>query len=454
MKICVKIVFLLFAFAACNSKPESNNKVTTHTEVEKASLAIPDAGTITQIKIKSDTTQSYSLYVPANRDSNSLLLVFFDPGAKGKKPVEKYKALAERHGIILAGSNNSKNGLSGEESAAIAEKFIQDVQTRFKVKNQNTYACGFSGGARVAVLTAIGENLPGVIGCGAGFPGKPEKNYGFNYVGVVGNEDFNFLELKRLYNELDRVKMKHQLIVFDGKHEWMPETEMEKAILLMKNDVASQNTLAAKIDSSIAVFKKEMNWIRLYDELRLGITSGLDSTHVSAWRTELRSLKKNAAGIADLKKEAEIEGMEAEQQTEIARAYPSKDFTLLTSKIRALSQDIPKKSSLQKLSDKRLLQFISMMSFLYSEKALGSDLSLVKKYLDIYAKADPANPDYHYLVACYQTKAGDKSAAVVSLKKAVDLGFGDLEKIQKNTTLQTLQNEPGFSEIMNQMSDD
>jgi len=454
MKVVFKIASLLLALASCNSGADGGKQAAPQAELKTLPIVIPQNGTITQVKIQSDTTQSYSLYMPANGDSNSLLLVFFDPGAKGKKPVEKYKALAERHGIILAGSNNSKNGLSGEESAAIAKKFVQDVQKRFNSKRANTFACGFSGGARVAVLTAIGENLPGVIGCGAGFPGKPEKNYGFSYVGVVGNEDFNFLELKRLYNELDRVQMKHQLLVFDGKHEWIPESEMEKAILVLKNDAASGDILATKIDSSVAVFKKEKNWIRLYDELRLGITSGLDSAHIIAWRTELRSLKKNTACITDLKKEAEIESMEAEQQTEIARAFPAKDFMLLANKIKTLSQESSKKSSLQKMSDRRLLQFISLMGFLYSEKALVSDLSLTKKYLDIYGKADAANPDYHYLMACYHTKAGDKSAAVASLKKAADLGFDDVVKIQKNTTLQTLQGEPGFSDVLNQMSDD
>lgn len=449
---CRWLLFLFFlAAVACNSDSRVREE-TAAPPGETSHSPVPPQGILSEEKVLSDTSQSYFLYIPPHIDTNSLLLVFFDPGAKGKKPVEKYQSLALRHGIILAGSNNSKNGLTGEESAAIAKKFVQDVQGRFRIARANTYACGFSGGARVAVLTAIQENLAGVIGCGAGFPGKPDKNYGFNYVGIVGNEDFNFLELKRLYYELERARMKHQLLVFDGKHEWPPEKELEKAVLILENAPSVRESLASRIDSSVTAYKKEKNWIRVYDELLLGITSGLDSAHINRWKKGLSLLRKNADCIAVLKKEAEIEAKEAEMQTEIARAFPAKNFTYLEHTIENLKQPPSRISALEKLSDKRLLQFVSLMGFLYSEKALASDKVLAKKYLDIYGKADAANPDYHYLMACYHALAKDKSAALASLAKAADAGFDDVRKLQSNAALQTLQPEPEFSAILQRIA--
>lgn len=441
-------VLLALAITSCNQKTEGNTKAALPAVQAVSPVAPAEKQILTEVKIQSDTTQSYFLYVPSTADSNSLLLVFFDPGAKGKKPVEKYQSLAERHGIILAGSNNSKNGLSGEESAALAKKFVQDAQKRCGVKRKHTIACGFSGGARVAVLTAIGENLPAVIGCGAGFPGKPDKNLGFSYIGMVGNEDFNYLEMKRLYQDLDRIRMNHQLLIFDGKHEWAPENEMEKALLLLKTDTQSAAALAATINNAAAAYQKNKEWLRLYDELRLGITSGLDSAYTKQWHGQLRLLKKNTACVTELKTEAEIETKEAAAQSELANAFAERNFTLLSEKIKSLKKETAGKSTLEKLSAQRLLQFTSLMSFLYSEKALGMDASLAKKYLDIYGQADSGNHDYHFLLACYYAKTNDKPKSLSSLEKAVELGFDDAEKLRDNSYLKALAGEARFTELL------
>src|SRR5689334_17974661 len=55
--------------------------------------------------------QSYALYLPSNYDPARKwpILYAFDPGARGKIPVERFKEAAEKFGWIIAGSNNSRN---------------------------------------------------------------------------------------------------------------------------------------------------------------------------------------------------------------------------------------------------------------------------------------------------------------------------------------------------------
>ena len=56
--------------------------------------------------------QSYALYLPSNYSPDRAwsIVFVFDPGARGKIPVELMKEAAERYGFIAVASNNSRNG--------------------------------------------------------------------------------------------------------------------------------------------------------------------------------------------------------------------------------------------------------------------------------------------------------------------------------------------------------
>ena len=67
---------------------------------------------IDRVTCAADPSQSYALFVPAEyTPSRSWPVIFaFDPGGRGRVPVERYQAAAERYGYIVVGSNNSRNG--------------------------------------------------------------------------------------------------------------------------------------------------------------------------------------------------------------------------------------------------------------------------------------------------------------------------------------------------------
>ena len=70
------------------------------------------ARSIDKVVCAGDQAQSYALYVPAgySADREWPVLFAFDPGARGRVPVERFREAAERYGFIVAGSNNSRNG--------------------------------------------------------------------------------------------------------------------------------------------------------------------------------------------------------------------------------------------------------------------------------------------------------------------------------------------------------
>src|SRR5262245_33774455 len=94
-----------------------------------------------------DASQSYALYLPPNYapDRQWPILYAFDPGARGVRPVERFKDAAERYGYIVVGSNNSRNG-PGVPLTEIIRALFDDTQARFPIDQKRVYTTGFSGG--------------------------------------------------------------------------------------------------------------------------------------------------------------------------------------------------------------------------------------------------------------------------------------------------------------------
>jgi hypothetical protein len=134
---------------------------------------LPRGQVVEKVACLHDDTQTYALYLPSNysRDRRWPVLYALDAGARGRLPVGLFKEAAEKHGYILAGSNNSQNGpVKAVEDAVNA--LFRDTQARLAVDARRMYVAGFSGGARAAVQVglAMKGRIAGVLLFGAGFP--------------------------------------------------------------------------------------------------------------------------------------------------------------------------------------------------------------------------------------------------------------------------------------------
>jgi predicted esterase len=161
------------------------------------------------------------------------LLAAFDPAARGSIPVERFKDAAERYGYIVCGSNNSQNGPL-TPSAEAAKAMLGDVAARFAIDDRRVYLTGFSGGARAATAIAVWltGQIAGVFGCGAGLAIgiEPTSSLPFVFYGTVGNEDFNYAEMKQLDRRFQAVGIAHHVEVFEGGHGWAPADACARAI--------------------------------------------------------------------------------------------------------------------------------------------------------------------------------------------------------------------------------
>ena len=171
--------------------------------------------------------QSYALYLPKAYDPAKSwpIIIAFDPGAIGQRPVTLAKEAAEEFGYIVVASNNSQNG-SPEPEMEAADAVWTDVHRRFSIDPRRTYFAGFSGGSRLAVqLTASCHGCAaGVIASGAAFPvnREPSASAPFLYFGSYGREDFNYSEYIDIEPKLKKANFSYRLRSFAGGHEWLP----------------------------------------------------------------------------------------------------------------------------------------------------------------------------------------------------------------------------------------
>ncbi len=248
---------------------------------------LPAGRIIDEVACAADAAQSYALYIPrAYAPDRSWPVIFaFDPGGRGRVPVERYEAAAEQYGFIVAGSNNSRNG--SPEIGRAVDAMTSDVMSRFRIDERRVYIAGMSGGARVAFSIALGsQRVAGVIASSAGYPdGKPRKTLAFPVFATAGTDDFNHLEMRRIDRALTSP---HRLAVFEGGHVWLSSDLAVQAVEWMELQ-AMKSGIKARDENVIE---------RIFDKRVAAVDSGrIDKETFLA----LRAIADDFDGLKDVR---------------------------------------------------------------------------------------------------------------------------------------------------------
>jgi len=215
--------------------------------------------------------QSYESFVPSayTAERKWPVLYCLDPGARGKVPVERFAKAAEAEGVIVVGSNKSRNGPNAPVEEAIREMWL-GTHSRFSVDDSRVYAAGFSGGARVALSWARTGMLKGVIACGAGFGDEAPEKLTFRFFASVGVDDFNYPELWHNSLALAKRGIEHRFVAFDGGHDWLPESLTREALQYMDGKIPGQAAVDSKEER-----RQDTRFRELVNEMAGGENAGL-----------------------------------------------------------------------------------------------------------------------------------------------------------------------------------
>jgi len=453
---------------------------------------IPKGQIVDKVVCLHDATQSYALYLPSNYTPARKwpILYAFDPRARGKVPLERFKDAAEQYNWIVVGSNNSRNGplqLSIDAWNAI----VKDTHDRFAIDDERVYATGFSGAARAAIFlaTRCRDCISGVIACGAGYPAgiTPSPALHFAVFGVAGVEDFNFPEVKELDDALAKAGMTHRIEIFDGRHEWAPSSVATRAVEWLEL-VAMKAGKRAHDDRLIAAIRqKTLEQARALEEAKktydaYQVYAGADDTFKGLLDTG--DIEKKVSQLRDLpevrdairneqrqgKRQREIEARLSDliAKRERSRAQEStgaqesggrestsdEQFDSET-RLRALLGDLRKQSkgvedSGERRTARRVLEgvFVSLyeqgLDFVQARKLYARAVQTFTLATEVYPDRAGA---FFYLAWAYAAD-GHKKKSLQALKTAVDKGFSDLAAITGNKAFDGIRDDVQYRQII------
>jgi len=454
-------------------------------------MAVPLGQLVEKVTCARDPNQSYALYLPRNYDKSRKwpVLYAFDPSARGRIPVERFKDAAEQFGWIVVGSNNSRNA-SIQSSIDAWNAIVRDTLDKFSVDDQRAYATGFSGGARVALTfaTQCKDCLAGVIAGGAAFPPgiEPTATTQFAIIGIAGTEDFNFPEIKELDVKLSGLKLAHQIQIWEGRHEWFPSPVALEAVAWMElmamksgrrdKDPRLIDTLWAqqfKQAQDLEQAKKLFEAYEAYANLSSSFKGLHDVAESDAKTNALRASREVRDAIRDeqqqIKKQRELEGqliglMAATERARLRDDNPDRNATAADEspdpgfRLKTLLSELRRQSKAEEdFATRRVARRVLSGQYVGLSERGSNALQTLKRYDDavrLYTLATELDPDrpgaYYYLAWAYNAK-GDKKKALKALQTAVNKGFKDHAGISSNSAFDSLRNDPTYLQLIEKM---
>jgi len=446
------------------------------TRVASQSQASPEhvtAGQITDVTCSSDATESYALYLPPAYSAAKRwpIIYFFDPLARGRRPLELYKDLAQTYGFILAGSNNSRNFSSDQAKAVNA--IWQDTHESLSIDEHRSYASGFSGGARVAgamALSGTAGQIAAVIAHGAGYPSnrsaaKNELPYFF----AVGNQDFNWPEVISIRREREEQSLPYCVVVYPGRHQWAPASVMESAFRYLNLKAMQAGNMAQDASFIDQLFD------RAKSEADDAVKRDDPISQLSAYRSlvadfaGLRDVKEFAAKLAalqqspTLKKALRIEREQISEQARLEQEISPKieslaggsvaDVATLRIEIRHQLAGLSDQAKHSKNEQNRL---ISARAFagIFARTIEDGQRELVARhfekaetYFDLMREVTD-DPWPALLLAQTHAISGSRKLAIKDLQEAVRRGLKDRTILESDPQLQSLKNDPEFQKLL------
>lgn len=456
------ILVYFVSMLSCTSRPLPEQHAAPQNQernVQSASEVFAIDTVLNRITCVADPTLSFALYLPPQYASQSQLpaILFFDPHGDGSLPVKKYQQLAKEFGFVLMGSNDAKNGMVLSQTEVVASAVIKDVLSRLHADPKRLALCGFSGGAKVALSYAIShQGIAQVVYAGASIP-LQKTNPSLSLIGFAGTGDMNYTDLLGFDRSVALTNMQHYLVEWNGKHEWPDTATFRKAFYYlafdnMRKQAAQKDEMLVNrfITAQEIALQKDNNPLAqamLLNET-VQLLYGIAKTDAFSMRLQAVETKPSYK-TALQEKESMLKQEEALKQMYYS-AFTEKDLAWWNQEIARLNSNHDQR--MQPMYQ-RLLGFISLAGYTISGNAIRqNEWETAKKMLSIYKLADPSNSDQPFLEACLYAKLGEDEKAINALKDAVGLGLHDPAKLLNEPALATLQSNPDFTALLNNLN--
>jgi hypothetical protein len=421
--------------------------------------------------------ETYALYLPTsfNAEKPSSVVLIFDPAARGKLGIEVFKEASEIYGHILVCSNNTKNGIHYETNFEITNRLTQAVFNTFKINEQQIYTAGFSGGSRLAsAIAALTNKITGVIACGAGLSVnksfKPSEGM-FSYVGLVGDEDINYLEMLNARTLLNNNKIDNELIIYNDIHRWPAKEHIlrafgwlelqayKKRIKIKDDDLInklykSQYIIADSLAENDVLFRAIIEFESIsknfggYYNLD-SITAKINTIKVSK---HYKSVLVNEKRLVD-KENAIFERFSKVYGEEIKQAKSPDNFRWWREEIKLLDDAIENSKDFEEVKMYKRVRYSLHAGAIESSNAFirngkGNHALYCDKLLTLY---NTEKPYWYFRLAQSYARIDDYSSTIRQLKKAIKLGFNRKNYIENAIEFKNYKDKKEFVKLLSSL---
>lgn len=470
MKIIPRLfLFLAFylLFGSCSHGGGDNVKTESAPNREPALATADSNGRIfSNLYCHSDPSVHYSLYLPqgytASKDHPLFLL--FDPHGDAIQPLELYRALADRYGLVLMASVESKNGIDAALSGTILQALDYECMHIPRVDTNLLHCGGFSGGARVAAMLAMGSRrFKGLMLAGAGFPsanwtGVPPHIV----VGYAGQKDMNLMELRELKPE-KKLESRYQFISALSTHAWPSESAMEKVLIAflstaMRDGYGNKNdTLiplaAARYRKLISESRAESTPLLLaYDYLNyLRCFEGL--IKVNEEEKAYGAIQSDPSYRNAIEAEVGLRREETETVQGFTSAIMQKPVDWWQGAMRSWMDTTSfAKDKARVAMHVRVRDKLSLIAYSSLNRAIQSGKPDQCRYFSsLYLAVDPGNSEAWYLAAIVFAREGQMGQALESLETALDRGFTDRQRMESEVAFRPIQTDNRYQSLLNRI---
>jgi len=417
VQFCLRRAFLLVALPACISCAGPAD-----TELHEVGYTGPQEESVT---ISPD--HLYHILVPQDSayTGNFPLVIALDAHGDGKMAVNKFRPAVANFPCIIAGSDLVRNNFPGYEQAI--SELLADVQKKYPADGQQVIISGFSGGARMAYQYALHHPTAGVLMCGAG-PG--ENLPACPVYTISGMGDFNFAEQYVHPTLASFSDERFTSDYFHGIHEWPQPRNLEDALLILLNNTPEVNNireircneLSAAADSLISNGEQIMAWKALEKAAKCTRHKKQHEKIVGRGKTLL----------ADKEFRQKITRLEGQLKSEKQNQQTYYNY-LLTKNTDWWKRELGTLKSRIKYSNNRLEEdhylrikgYIGILLYSLSSHLLQNDPEnqQLPTILEVYAFAEPDNPDPWYFKAKYAFVTGHNDTCIKYLDIALDQGL-------------------------------
>ncbi|WP_297703603.1 alpha/beta hydrolase [uncultured Eudoraea sp.] len=248
---------------------------------------------IDSIRINDSISETYKLYLPKKFDGKGTwpIIFVFDMDGKNSQVLNIFKEAAEENGFLLASSNDISDTLSISKNVLIASRMFQEVAALLPVNSNRFYTAGFTSGAKFASLVPFFiKQVKGVISCGsfvASVELVDDKNP-FHFIGIVGNEDYNYTQMLQGRELLNKMKFPNNLLVFDGGDRWTDYSLIDKALKILTLSAIAKGNVAKNDEFVMNNYRQNLaEFQKLLDSNQMLPANNLLNEIISVYRPHL-----------------------------------------------------------------------------------------------------------------------------------------------------------------------